>query len=87
MGVEIRGKMSNYNIILYSCYLPHEDFPHTDTTLFYSHLTAEIYIGKSSNLLSIYGDFNSRIGSENDFVSCVDDNLVRKPLDAIKNSY
>ena len=79
--------MSNYNTIIYSCYLPPEDSPYADTTLFYSHLTTEIYKGYSSDLLLACGDFNSRIGSENDFISCIDNVQVRKPLDLIKNSY
>ena len=87
MRVELRGKMSNYNIIIYSCYLPPEGSPYADTTLFYSHLTTEIYKGYSSDLLLICGDFNSRIGLENDFISCIDNVQVRKPLDLIKNSY
>ena len=65
----LSGKMSNYKIIIYSCYLPPEDSQYADTTLFYSHLAAEIYKGYSSDQLLICGDFNSRIGSENDFIS------------------
>ena len=63
--------MSNYNIIIYSCYLPPVDSPYSDTTLFYSHLTAEMYKGYNPDLLLICGDFNSCIGSENDFILCV----------------
>ena len=67
--------------------MPPEDSSYADTTLFYSHLTAEIYKDYSSDLLLICGDFNWLIGSENGFISCIDNVQVRKPFDLIKNSY
>ena len=54
---------------------------------FYSELICSIYLNSIVDLLILCGDFNSRIGKEQDFIENIDSLPVLQNLDKVKNVY
>ena len=70
------------------CYLPPENSSRqVCANDFYETLLSHIYMYQQLGPFYICGDFNSRIGNEQDFILGVDDIQERSPIDFSKNTY
>ena len=54
---------------------------------FFAHLMSQIYLDDQSDVLLLCGDFNSRLGNENDVIAEIDGLPKRNAIDASKNSH
>jgi len=84
IGLEIKHKLSDFSLLVYSCYLPPENSPHgRDAVGFYSHLLTELYTHEEADGFVVCGDLNSRIGNLNDSITGVDNIPCRKVIDEV----
>ena len=73
LGLLFQDKVSNFQFIIFCCYLLPEDPPWgRDSDSFYAHLLGQIYIHNYVDTYFICGDLNGRIGNHNDFTRDVD---------------
>jgi hypothetical protein len=88
IGLEIKHKLSDFSLLVYSCYLPPENSPHgRDAVGFYSHLLTELYTHEEADGFVVCGDLNSRIGNLNDSITGVDNIPCRKVIDEVVNQH
>ena len=86
LGIKLTHKITKYNIVIFSCYLPPDNSPWAEPYLFFEHLLYQLYLHKQEDALYLYGDFNARLGNEID-ISNFDKIPKRKPVDFNKNAY
>ena len=73
---------------VYSCYLSPENSPWgRNATQFYAHLMYQLYINSDVNVTFICGDFNSRIGTENDININIENLPERQIIDDTKTGH
>jgi len=88
IGIEVKHKLSDFSLLIYSCYLPPENSPHgRDAVGFFTHLLNEIYMYEEVDGIVVCGDLNARIGTLNDFIAGVDDIPTRKVIDETVNQH
>ena len=72
-GIELKEKITNFTFVLYSCYLaPEGSIWGRDPSGYFGHLLAESYLHCNDDVFMLCGDFNSRIGADNDCLSSQD---------------
>ena len=87
LGVKFAHKVSKYEFIVFSCYLPPQNSTWgRDAVSFYSHLLSQIYVNSDCDVI-ISGDLNSRIGSLQDTVPEIDNVINRIVLDKTYNQH
>ena len=73
LGLLFQDKVSNFQFIIFCCYLPPEDSPWgRDSDSFYAHLLGQIHIQNYVDTYFICGDLNGHIGNHDDFTRDVD---------------
>ena len=88
IGVQLQHKVSQYSMLIYSCYLPPENSPWgRDATGFYTHLLSQAYVNSDVDSILLCGDFNSRVGSLDDSIVDIDNLPKRNNLDEIVNGH
>lgn len=89
LAVKVEHKKSEYDFLLVSCYLPPEKSAWgQDATGFFAHLLSIIYSHCDVDGVYIMGDFNSRIGSWQDFNENIDADIgQRKITDKTTNKH
>ena len=88
LSVLFQHKSSEYQFIVFGCYLPPEDSPWgRDSDAFYGHLLGQIYLHNYVDNYYVCGDLNGRIGSSNDFNPATDNIPVRRVIDETKNKH
>ena len=87
LGLKFIYKLCPFSFVLYCCYLPPEGSLYANPNNFYSELICSIYLNSIVDLLILCGDFNSRIGKEQDFIENIDSLPVLQNLDKVKNVY
>ena len=61
------SKHSDYNFIVFSCYLPPENSVWgRDSDAFFAHILGDIYSNCDCDAIYLCGDFNARIGTSRD---------------------
>ena len=82
LGVLFEHKVTDYQFIIFSCYLPPEDSPWgQDSDMFFGHLLGEIYANNYVDNYFICGDLNGRIGNMRDYTPDVDNLPTRINID------
>ena len=84
--VQFKSKINDTKFVLFCCYLPPANSPWAEPTTFFNHLLTQLYVHKTADLILLCGDFNARIGRENDSTN-FDKIPNRIALDTYKNSY
>ncbi|XP_071102383.1 uncharacterized protein [Haliotis cracherodii] len=80
-------KNTDFNLVLCVCYLPPSCSSRTrDSERFFDTLLSKLYTYQNEGLVCICGDFNSRVGSNSDFIQGVDDVPEREVIDYQENS-
>ena len=87
IGIRLMSRNVNQSILVLSCYLPPEGSPWANTTLFFSNLTKQVYEMKEDDMIILAGDFNARIGGNEDFIGTLDNVNPRVIIDTRTNSY
>ena len=89
LGILFQHKVSNFQFIVFSCYLPPENSPWgRDATAFFNHLLGQIYFHNYVDSVFICTDINGRTGGLSDFVPSVDRDISpRVYMDLIKNKH
>ena len=89
LALHFQHKISDFQFILFSCYLPPEDSPWgRDSTSFYGHLLSQIYFHNYADCVFICTDNNGRTGDTQDYISDVDADMTpRKILDEDKKRH
>ena len=88
LGIELRHVHTDFVISVFSCYLSPENSPWgREANSFFGHLLAQLYLQSHSDLLFIGGDFNARIGHEQDCIVNVDDVPTRTAIDKVKKGH
>ena len=59
-------KVSEFNSLLISCYLPPDGSPYANTSVFFNHLLSILYLHSSCDCVIICGDINAWIDSDAD---------------------
>ena len=73
LGLLFQDKVSNFQFIIFCCYLPPEDsLWGRDSDSFYAHLLGQIYIHNYVDTYFICGDLNGHTGNHDDFTRDVD---------------
>ena len=81
-AVQFIDKASHYSFIVYNCYLPPVNSVYGQTSVdFFNHLTQQLYSNYEADLIVICGDFNARIGNQNDVIIDIDDLPLRCNID------
>ena len=79
-------KVSEFNFLPISCYLPPDGSPYANTSVFFNHLLSILYLHSSCDCVIICGDINARIGSDADYTEGID-NVKTCVIDNMKNNY
>ncbi len=82
-GLLFTNKISGYNFIVFSVYLPPEGSTYCDSTNFFNRLLLEVYKQVDIDAIYFVGDINARIGGLNDITDL--DNIA--PRKHIENEY
>ena len=87
LGLKFNHKFSNYNLLVFACYLPPEYSTWgRDSHEYFSHLLSQIYLADDIDYLYICGDTNAKIGDLNDSIE-LDSILARTILDNTNKAY
>ena len=62
MGIQLRHKITDFTFIVVLCYLAPENSPWSNSTQFFSHLIAQLYMLNDIDAVYLTGDFNGRVG-------------------------
>ena len=74
ISITFVNKNTNYTILLTGVYISHENSVYGDNVdLFFDSVINIFYENPDCDMSIIYGDFNSRIGAEQDFIEGIDD--------------
>ena len=88
LGVILKHKRTDFQLLLFSCYLPPEDsaWGRSDTD-FYGHLLSQIYYHNYVDCVAVCGDLNGRVGNMPDYLEGTDDVSPRTILDNSRNKH
>ncbi|CAC5387862.1 unnamed protein product [Mytilus coruscus] len=82
LGVKFENWSKDSEFILYSCYLPPENFSiGRDAQSFLAHLLTQIYMHSDCENILLVGDFNARIGSLSETLNQIDNIPKRITID------
>ena len=82
IGLQMIDKVSQFTIIIFSCYLPPDNSPYaTNVNDFFAHLTCQSYLYSNADVFLICGDFNARVGNLKDTICCDTEIPDRKIID------
>ena len=87
LGLLFSRKQGSGSFIIFSCYLPPQESPWSDATIFYSHLMYKMQEFYFISDVFICGDLNFRVGTYKDFIESVDTIKPRVVIDHEKNTY
>ena len=88
IGIKLQHRISEYTVIVFSCYLPPENSTWgRDSLSFFSHLLSQIYLLNEIDAIVVCGDLNSRVGKLDDYIPDVDELSCRKIVDNIVNQH
>ena len=88
LGLLLKSKQTDHEIVIYAVYLPPGNSPWgRNATGFYSHLLGQIYLLSDKDAIVVCGDLNSRIGEMPDFISDVDGISCRTVIDKTVNQH
>ena len=88
LWIQLKHKIDNFSLIPCVCYLPPENSSRRiDVNLYFDSLLADIYKYQKIGNIFICGDFNSRCGDLDDFISGVDCIEQRNVVDFKTNLY
>ena len=88
LALTLLNKNTDYCVLLIAGYLPPERSPWgRDALSFYSHILTLLYQYEYCDNVILTGDLNSRIGSEPDYITGIDDVCNRRVLDKCKNAH
>jgi hypothetical protein len=86
--VQFINKVTEYNFVIFSCYLPPENSNWgRDAQSFFSHILTQIYGNSDSDSIFILADFNARIGSLSDILDDTDNIPQRNVIDKSINQH
>ena len=86
LWIQIKSKFSDLIIDVVVCYLPpHESKRPNDQELFFENLLQQVYWNQNKRYTVICGDFNSRCGSNTDYMEGMDDLIPRSVMDRSEN--
>ena len=79
LAIEVVDKYTKYKLLLITGYLPPENSPYgRNADEFYNHIQSLCYTYFSKyDAIYLCGDLNSRIGNMNDYITGVDNNLLK----------
>ncbi len=82
LGLKFTDKVSGYNFIIYACYLAPDNSPYgKNSTEFFGHLTAQLYLNNDADQIYLCGDLNGRVGNLEDTVPGIDHLPQREVID------
>jgi len=85
LGIQLENIDTGFISVIFCCYLsPENSTWGRNADNMFSQLTAEIYANQEADLIVVTGDFNARIGKEQDYVMNLDEVKDRIVLDEIK---
>ena len=84
--VKCEHNITKYLLAIANCYLAPEQFVYTNTSEFFNHLIAQIYILSNLDEVYLIGDFNARTVDLKDYIEDVDDIKPRYNTDKIRNN-
>lgn len=88
LGLLLKSKQTDHEIVIYAVYLPPENSPWgRNATGFYSHLLGQIHLLSDKDAIVVCGDLNSRIGEMTDFILDVDGIPCRTVIDKTVNQH
>ena len=76
--------MLDSKIVIYSCYLPPENFVCSNPTEFYAHLISQTYLRTYADAFYLCGDSNARTGNLCDYIPEDEDIPPRKLVDTTR---
>ena len=82
IGVRLEHRELQYNLVIFSCYLPPEGGTHL---LFFTHLLAQVY-PLEADVIQLCRDFNSCISNKDDCIGDTDNVTPRVARDLSMNS-
>ena len=88
IGLLFEHKLSEYNFVIFSCYLPPENSPWgRDASAFFCRLLSLVYQFSEVDAIYIGGDINARIGNLEDFIPTIDSIPQRAAIDDFVNKH
>jgi hypothetical protein len=88
MSLSLRHTTSDYNFMVFSCYLlPENSKRGRDAQTFYAHLLGQIYLNSKCDALYVCEDFNSRLGSKSEILIDTDHLPKRTIIDKSLNQH
>ena len=88
LGILLKSKHTDYEIVVYSVYFPPENSPWgRNATDFDSHLLDQVYLLSDKDAIIACGDLNSRIGETSDIISDIDGIPRRNVFDKSINQH
>jgi len=88
LWLKFTDKITGSSFCTCVCYLPPSNSTrNVDVNEFYDTLLSNVYVFQNSGPLFIVGDFNSRIGNNDDYIVGVDDIPSRDVVDFTTNAY
>ena len=87
LGLKFVSKSTEFSFLIFCCYLPPDGSLYANPDSFYSQLIQSIYLNSNVDLLIMCGDFNSRIGKEQDFINNIDSVPMLRNIDTVKNVF
>jgi len=88
LGIELVNRLSGFQSVYFCCYLsPENSVWGRDSDSFFAHLTTQVYLHQDCDLILIGGDFNARIGSEDDYINEIDEVKTRCNIDEVKSGH
>ena len=78
--------ITKYSFAIANYYLVPDQSVYTNTSEFFNHLIAQIYILSDLDEVYLIGDFNARTADLNDYIESVDDMNPRYNADKIRNN-
>lgn len=83
IGLKLKHKKTDYEIVVYSLYLPPENSIWCNQTDFFGHLICQLYFNTDADAIYLCGDLNSRTGNLDDVIREIDSDI--KPRVCIDN--
>ena len=82
LGVKFTNKVTEYDFIVFACYLAPDSSPYgRNQSEYFGHLITQLYLYSECDQIYICGDFNGRIGELDDSIQGLDNLPKRHCLD------
>ena len=86
LSVEFKHKYTVYTFVIVGCYLPPENSSWSrNSTQFFAHSITMLCSCSYADTIFLRGDFNARIGKDNDVIEGIADIIKRIVIDYVKN--